>query len=134
MKGAKQTLDGKKAAVRAACPPRRSTTSTTTTPAYAGTCTCRMTADNDIDFVYIDGQDVTKTIQNYGALGDWTQVKTLTFECNENTQMAVQATDGDGTPAQGGGCRGGGFVMACTSTDEMSPWHGRQANMDWKAL
>merc|ERR1719263_354217 len=123
--------DGHRAKV---CEKDDGTDGTTPTQAPPATCTCRMTCDNDIDFVYIDGKDVTSTIENYANLGAWEQVKTLTFGCGKKTQMAVQATDGDGTPAQGGGCRGGGFVMKCTSTDTSSPWHGREADLTWKAL
>jgi len=68
-----------------------------------------MTSDNDIDYVYVDGVDVTHQLTNYNDLGNWPTNNVLTFECSELTMMAVQASDGNGGSTAG--CAGGGFGM-----------------------
>jgi len=109
------------------CPP------VVTAPATAklsGTCTCTMTSDNDIDWVYVDGVDVTHEVSNYDDLGNWPTNNVLKFECSELTKMAVQASDGNGG---GNPCQGGGFGMKCSSTNVESPWHELSTGSQWKA-
>jgi hypothetical protein len=103
-------------------------------PVFDGkaTCQCTMTADNDIDYVYLDGKDVTKTISQYNNLGNWPTNKVLTFGCDKYTTMAVQASDGNGGATAG--CRGGGFGMKCTASDASSPWHNYESDKSWKVL
>jgi len=101
-------------------------------PEHQGTCTCTMTSDNDIDYVYVDGVDVTKQVTNYNDLGNWPTNNQLTFECNDQTLMAVQASDGNGGFGAAG-CNGGGFGMYCTSTNTNSPWDKLSTDNRWKA-
>lgn len=98
---------------------------------FLGTCTCTMTSDNDIDYVYVDGVDMTRQETNYNDLGNWPTNNQLTFECSELTKMAVQASDGNG--GSSAGCAGGGFGMKCSSTVKESPWHGLSTGSHWKA-
>jgi hypothetical protein len=58
-------------------------------PQWPGTCTCTMTSDNDIDYVYVDGVDVTHQLTNYNDLGNWPTNNQLTFEIGCHTSMEV---------------------------------------------
>jgi len=98
---------------------------------WLGTCTCTMTSDNDIDYVYVDGVDMTRQVTNYNDLGNWPTNNQLTFECSELTKMAVQASDGN--TGSSAGCAGGGFGMKCSSTVKESPWHNFETGSHWKA-
>jgi len=105
------------------------TVAPTTQPIQAGMCTCDMSIDNDIDFVYIDGVDMTSSVS--GDLGNWGQHHTITFACSAATVLAVQGSDGNGG---GGGCNGGGFAAKCSSTNPSSPWHNLIADTAWKVF
>jgi len=96
----------------------------------AGTCTCSMTADDDIDFVYVDGVDKTADVQ--GDLGYFLGKKTISFACSAATVLAVQASDGN--TGASAGCSGGGFAAKCQSTNPKSPWNNLVADTTWKVF
>jgi len=83
-----------------------------------------MTIDNWMHFVYIDGVDKTADVQ--GNLKSWGTKKTISFECNTATLLAVQGADAES------GCNNGGFAAKCSSTDASSPWNNLVADTDWK--
>jgi len=85
-----------------------------------------MSIDNDIDFVYIDGVDMTSSVS--GNLGSWGEIHTIQFECSASTVMAVQGSDAEK------GCDNGGFAAKCTSTNPSSPWHNLVADTTWKVF
>jgi len=94
---------------------------------FPGQCSCTMTADNDIDEVWVNGIDITATIGNFDNLGNWPHNKVATFSCDEYTTMAVMASDAEA------GCVNGGFGMKCKSSNTKSPWHNYEADSTWKA-
>jgi len=95
-------------------------------PKTTGTCTCSMSVKDTIDYVYVDGKDVTKKVT--GDLGNWGIKHAISFPCGPSTLLAVQ---GSGSSA---GCKGGGMAVTCTSTDKASPWNKLIADTKWKAF
>lgn len=94
--------------------------------AFQGTCSCTMTSDNYIDFVFVDGKDRTNELTG-AARDNWPAAKYFSFDCNEHTKMAIQASDAEK------GCVNGAFGMICKSSNQHSPWHGLKADNQWKA-
>jgi len=98
--------------------------------AQTATCTCTFSADNDVDEIYIDGVDVSGSVTNWDQRSNWGTAKSISFQCDGSTRMAVKAVDGNGNPD---GCGGGGFALYCESTDTSSIWHGLISDQSWKA-
>jgi len=95
-------------------------------PKTTGTCTCDMSVKDAIDYVYVDGKDVTEKVS--GDLRSWGAKKTISFPCGPSTLLAVQ---GSGSNA---GCKGGGLAVKCSSTDKASPWNELIADTSWKVF
>mmetsp|Transcript_126564 Transcript_126564/g.253025 ORF Transcript_126564/g.253025 Transcript_126564/m.253025 type:complete len:633 (+) Transcript_126564:68-1966(+) len=91
-----------------------------------GTCTCHMSVKDKIEYVYVDGKDVTAKVS--GDLSNWGIKHTISFPCGPSTLLAVQGTGSDA------GCAGGGMAVKCTSTDKASPWNELVADTTWKVF
>lgn len=95
-------------------------------PKTTGTCTCGISVKDVIDYVYVDGKDVTSKVS--GDLGNWGIKHTISFPCGNSTLLAIQGSGGNA------GCKGGGLAVKCTSTDKTSKWNEVIADTKWKVF
>jgi len=76
--------------------------------------TCSFTVDNYVEKVWVDGVDVTSSVQ--GNLRSWPTKKTLIFD-DTASSLALKGNDAEA------GCVNGGFAIVCTSTNADSAWN-----------
>lgn len=93
----------------------------------SGRCTCSMSVQDSIDYIYVDGEVITSKL-NRGC------THTISFGCGPSTVLAIQGFAIGNSDSSNIGCSAGGLALTCNSTYQKSAWHGLVADTTWKAF
>ena len=99
--------------------------------ANIGTVTCKVTADNFLDYFAVDGTSFTIDTT---CGRDWNKICTFSFADNSmNAQVVSVSGEEEGILAAGAFCPAAGLALTCSSTYTASAWNKVKSDTSWKS-